>query len=364
VLPDGRLIVVDMGGWTEKRGSVWLLRREGASYRRTRLIAGLDRPHGAALGPDERLYIGTVGGVLRVALDARLPPVAIIGGDSGIAPLPTDGRHPLVSLVFDRRGDLFLSVGSASDNCDPAGGWPNADAPCPETLGREGRGVIRKYRMAWPDGRVVGWELYAAGLRNSLALAIHPDSGVLVQGENARDAIHLRISSMQNDEEVPPDEINLIVAGGRYGWPYCYGSGTPSPEYPTADCSRYRAPWLLLPAHVAPLGMAYALDPALPAALRSTLIVTYHGYRKHGHRVVAFATDRNGRPQAPSRDVIAGWEAGEGRPLGSPVDVKVGRDGAIYVSEDRNGTVLRLVYEAPASAAQPRDPRAGKPASF
>jgi len=31
--------------------------------------------------------------------------------------------------------------------------------------------------------------------------------------------------------------------------------------------------------------------------------------------------------------------------MGAPTDVKVGADGAIYVTEDRNGTVLRLSVE-------------------
>jgi len=31
--------------------------------------------------------------------------------------------------------------------------------------------------------------------------------------------------------------------------------------------------------------------------------------------------------------------------MGAPTDVKVGADGAVYVTEDRNGTVLRLSAE-------------------
>ena len=32
--------------------------------------------------------------------------------------------------------------------------------------------------------------------------------------------------------------------------------------------------------------------------------------------------------------------------MGAPTDVKVGTDGAIYITEDRNGTVLRLSVES------------------
>jgi glucose/arabinose dehydrogenase len=87
--------------------------------------------------------------------------------------------------------------------------------------------------------------------------------------------------------------------------------------------------------------MTYYLGSLLPQ-MRGKLIVGYHGYRKAGHRVVAFDVDVQGRPQGDARELVAGWDADEGRPMGAPTDVKAGADGAIYITEDRNGTVLRI----------------------
>jgi glucose/arabinose dehydrogenase len=99
---------------------------------------------------------------------------------------------------------------------------------------------------------------------------------------------------------------------------------------------------MLLPAHAAPLGMAYYLRELLPAEYRGSLIIGYHGYRKHGRRVVAFATDDHGLPQGEAVELIGAWGPADPTPMGAPTDVKVGADGAIYITEDRNGTVLRL----------------------
>ena len=100
----------------------------------------------------------------------------------------------------------------------------------------------------------------------------------------------------------------------------------------------------LLSAHAAPLGMTYYSASLFPQ-LRGKLIVGYHGYRKAGHRVVVFDVDAGGQPQGDAAELVAGWDADEGRPLGAPTDLKIGGDGAIYITEDRNGTVLRIGAE-------------------
>jgi glucose/arabinose dehydrogenase len=120
--------------------------------------------------------------------------------------------------------------------------------------------------------------------------------------------------------------------------------GTSSPEFKSADCTKYTKPVVLLPPHAAPLGMTYYFGRGFPPEYAGSLLIAYHGYRKYGHRIVAISADQDGMPRAAPRDLVSDWGARSGQRMGAPVDIKVGADGAAYISEDRNGTVLRLFY--------------------
>jgi len=347
-LPNGELLVVDMGGWEKNRGSVWLLKPGPSGYQRTQIIKGLDRPNGIVTGPDGLIYVGAVKRILR--FDPRNPAASVkdvIGGDSGVAALPGLGRHLLTTMRFDPRGDLFVNVGSSSDHCEDAKGVaPDPAKPCAEASGAEALGVIRQYQMQWPAGTVKGWSVHAQGLRNSMAIAFQPGSNALWQGENSRDAIQAAIPTLKNDNDLPHDELNLIQAKAHYGWPYCFDNNRPSPEYPDAACAQYKAPARLLPGHAAPLGMTFYTAAQFPAQYKNSLIIGFHGYRQNGHRLVALLPDAAGAPLGKMVELIGGWTARPKQGMGAPVDVKQGPDGQIYLVEDRTGRVVRLQYAA------------------
>ncbi len=186
-----------------------------------------------------------------------------------------------------------------------SGDLPDPRRPCPETLGSGGHGQVREYDFDWSSGKATGWRVFASGLRNSLGLAQHPGSKVILQVENARDDIDQVMTGLENDEDLPPDEINWLVAGRNYGWPYCYGARLASPEYAGWDCGPSEPPQTALPAHAAPLGLAWWQDG---------LIVGFHGYRSHGHRLVRFPVDGQGLPNGPLQDLVFGWELAGRRP--------------------------------------------------
>lgn len=352
-MPDGSVLVVDLGSWQPNQGSVWLLKPGAAGFQKTLLMKKIDRPNGIVLGPDGLVYVGAIKRVFR--FDPRDPENTVkdvIGGDSGTPGLPGIGRHPLTAMRFDAKGDLYVNVGSGSDHCeDKDGKAPDPGKPCAETTGANALGVLRKYTMQWPAGTVKSWDVHATGLRNSMALAIHPATQALWQGENSRDAIQAAIKGMKNDDELPHDELNLIEAKGNYGWPYCYDNNVASPEYPDARCAAYRVPVRLLPAHAAPLGMTFYTGTMFPEKFKNSLVIGYHGYREHGHRLVALLPDAQGAPLGKSIELIGGWSARPKQAGGAPVDVKQGPDGAIYLVEDRSGRVVRLQYAAPPGSA-------------
>ncbi len=364
-LPSGDLVLAEMGGWAKDRGAIWILHRNAdKTYTKTRIISKIDKPSGVLVGPDGLPYVGTPTNIFRfdpTKIEPNLgqPRIKLVVND-----LPGSGKHPLMRFVFAKSSPwtLYANVGSATDVCEqgtgarPPQGFP---FPCPEAEGDAARGSLRKYDLNNADHVADGFTTIARGLRNSMALAVHPTSGVLIQGENSRDTINKIDASLTDQEgDLPHEELNVILEGAHYGWPYCIDNGVPNPEYRgRVDCANYTNPALVLPGHVAPLGMTYYTGNMFPAAYQNNLLVTYHGYREYGHRVVVVPVDANGVPGAGEPlDLIRGWEKSADGPMGAPVDVMVAKDGSIYVTEDKNGSVLRVVFDSSQGNGAPLRP--------
>lgn len=293
-----------------------------------------------------------------------------------------ESAHPLKQFVFDRNGRLFVNVGAHSDDCMTRA---PITRPCAAAEGPSAMAAI--WLFTPPSGDVFPalkpndpdppHTVYARGLRNSMALALHPnfpDAGyAFLQGENGRDL---------PDIFKPNEEINAIEQGRHYGWPYCYDLSTSSPEFKLvlqsgvykSLCTRnalYKAPLSLLPPHGAPLAMLYYHGAKFPE-LEGKLLVGLHGYRPTGSRVVIYDVDDHGFPKpapapvryhvscaadpthnfqtdagdvgaAPFEELIAGWHRVNGaRPQGAPVGMTVAEDGAIWLVEDKNQTIIRI----------------------
>lgn len=360
-------IVVDMGGWGNGQGSVWKLTAErGKPAKLTRLLSGLTMPHGLARGPDGRVYVGEMSRIFRFDPAAANPSATLQPVVTG---LPDNKlhqhRHPLSNFIFDANNDLLVNVGAPSDQCATKAGKPNGTKRCLESEGGEPTAGVRRYAYQG-DGRwSADFTMFARGLRNSLALARNT-GGAVVQAENSID---------YPEPGRPFEELNVLVDGAHYGWPYCYDEGTPAPVWsgtPGVNCisAAFRKPATLLPPHSAPLGMLYYDGPMFPE-LKGRLLISLHGYREAGARVVAFDVDASGVPvrkagarypvyaaggaiaqrpypgaQAESRVLTVGWNLKPGvRPMGAPVGLAVAEDGAIWVAEDKNGTVLRIARD-------------------
>lgn|SRR5215217_913476 len=366
--PGGDWIMVDLGGWDPGKGSVWrLVATPGKPPVLTPLLRKLTMPHGLGIGPDGLVYVGEMSRIIRFDPDAPDPAATI---EVVISGLPDnrlhDNRHPLSNFIFDADWSLLVNVGAPSDQC-AVKGKPSGPR-CAVAEGPEPLAAVRRYRYLG-DGR---WdprpETFARGLRNSLALARHP-SGTILQAENSYD--------FSPAAERPFEELNVLVRGRDYGWPYCFDMTGQTPAWkgvaPLACASAsHEKPRLLLPPHAAPLGMAI-YDGAMFPALKGRLLVSYHGYRATGGRVVAFELDDKGMPVAtkgarypayakdgktawrtypgPAAEPLIltpGWNAVAGkRPMGAPVGMAVAADGAIWITDDRNGHIIRIAADRP-----------------
>ncbi len=335
----GRLLVIDMGGWGKGLGRLVEI-RVGVDGSRivTTLKSGLDRPHGLVLGPDGKVYIGEATVIWR--FDPKTPAIA---PQIVVDHLPGTGRHPLKTFVFDNSGNLIINLGAPSDRCETnSNALASVQFPCVAADGESPEASLWLLEFDRPGGVKKSFKPIARGLRNSMALAVAATSGLIVQGENNIDL---------KPENSPAEELNVIVPGGHYGWPYCSSAGvTPGYGGKVKSCAKYTKPSVLVPAHAAPLGMLYYQGAMFPQ-LAGKLIVSLHGYRNNGHRIIAYERAADGRPLPPPGvqpafpfHLIDGWDKRLGlRPQGAPVSISIGTKGEIWFTEDKNQTVMVLL---------------------
>lgn len=310
VSPDGVLFVSAMAG-----GQVVALPdrdRDGVADELVVFASGLQQPHGLAF-VGRTLYVAESGRVLRYTDDdgdLRPEHADVVIGD-----LPAGGGHATRTLAFGPDGWLYVSIGSTCNVCI------ESDAR---------RAAVVRYR---PDG--TGGELFARGLRNTVGLAFHPRTGELWGVDNGRDWL---------GDDWPPEELNRILPGRHYGWPYCHGDRVPDPEFgDPAFCAQTEPPAVQMPAHAAPLGLAFLHDAVVPPEYRQDILVAFHGSWNRsvptGYKLVRVAL---GDPPLVE-DFARGWLVGT-QAWGRPVDVVVGPDGALYATDDRAGAVYRIVW--------------------
>lgn len=366
-LPDEKSwLVSDLGAWTDKLGKIWQLEVISRGNVRLReVLGGLALPHTLAYGPDGAIYGAEMNRIFRLDTNTFATTTVVDG-------LPGNrlhiGRHPLSHFIFDANGDLLVNVGADTDQCaDAETGLPSGER-CREAEGSDARAVIRRYAYLGAGRWNPTPTVLAQGLRNSLVLLRHA-SGTLLQGENSYD--------FAPAAERPYDEINVIKQGADYGWPYCYDMDQPTPAWAAAkvmDCasSEHEKPVVLLPPHAAPLGAVYYAGTMFPQ-LQGKLLMSWHGYRPSGSRIVAFDVDAHGVPtitpgahypeyvggtttsmayrSGPAAEPLIltpGWGLKPGaRPAGAPVGLTVADDGAIWVADDRNAAILRIAADRP-----------------
>lgn len=232
--------------------------------------------------------------------------------------LPSNRSHGWRYIAFGPDGKLYITLGAPCNICDEDG-------------------FMRMDRMN-PDGSER--ETIAYGVRNSVGYAFHPETGNVWFTDNGRDRL---------GDNLPPDELNhLSEVGLHFGYPYCHGGDVPDPEYgDQRQCSEFEPPAQKLGPHVAPLGLAFYTGDMFPDTYRGHIFVAEHGSwnrsRKIGYRVTLV---RLAGSEAQSYEIFAdGWLDGE-TALGRPVDVLQIDDGSLLVSDDLNGLVYRIIYEA------------------
>jgi glucose/arabinose dehydrogenase len=314
-------VVGDVLVSTPRDGRVLLLHADtdadGEADGQSVLLDGLARPNGLAVR-DGYLYVGEEDGVGRVPFDVET------GSTTGeyrriIEGLPPGGNHWKKTIRFGVDGLLYLAVGSSCNVCI-------------EEDSR--RGAILRYTA---EGEFV--DIFATGLRNSGGFDWSPATGTLYATDNGRDLL---------GDEFPPCELNEVVAGGFYGWPFVNGRNVPDPDFGDVQSAVMEAaipPVHEFQPHNAPLGIVFFRHDRHPPEYRGAAAVALHGSwnrsEKDGYKVVSlhFASDGS----IEERDFLTGFLVND-EAIGRPADVAEGPDGSVYVSDDLGGAVYRIRF--------------------
>lgn len=250
--------------------------------------------------------------------------------DTVVSGIQGTGRHRTRTVGFGPDKKMYVSVGSFHD-------------AAPEEASRA---TIWQYNLDGSGGRV-----FARGLRNTVGFDWDPVTGQMWGVDNGVDDL---------GRNQPGDELNQLVDGGDYGYPYCYGDRVDNPNVGGGDCSKTVPSALLFPAHAAPLGMAFYTHSSFPSEYWGGLFVAQRSIQYPEQRGVVFVPFKDGKPSGPPQPFHATGDTW----VGLAVDPY---DGALLATQDRTGIIYRITYTGPAPAPVPASGPAptavaGKPA--
>jgi glucose/arabinose dehydrogenase len=285
--------------------------------------AELLQPFGLAFH-EGYLYVGNTNSIARYKYtpgDTKAP-----GPAEKLRDLNGGANHFTRNITFSRDGKkLYVSVGS-TNNIDESG------------VGNERRAMIHEYNA---DG--TNFRVFASGLRNPVGLAWQPGTNILWTAVNERDNL---------GDDTPPEYATSVKDGGFYGWPYSYIGAHVDTRVPQREpdlVKRAIVPDVLIPAHSAPIGIAFYTGTQFPQRFRNGLFVALHGSwnrsTTNGAKVI-FVPFQNGKP-GPIEDFLTGFvvDPNANTKWGRPTGVTVAPDGSLLVSDDGGNRIWRIRYK-------------------
>jgi len=356
IAPNGDLFVAD-----SMFNTVHVLRVApgGAKPIRNVIYAtGLRQPFGIAfypLGPNPRwVYIANSDGVVRFRykngdLKATGKPEPIVAG------IPTT-HHYARDIVFSADGKrLYFSVGSGSNVAQDMFPEPHLTMnPEPRIVnGLAEWSSLKPLGAAWDteelradvlsfDSEGKHMQIVATGLRNCEGMTVQPATGELWCIVNERDEL---------GDNTPFDYATRVVPSAFYGWPWYFIGGHEDPRHAGARPDlkdKVTVPDVLMQAHSAPLQMVFYQGDNFPSGYVGSAFAAMHGSwnraKRTGYKVVRLLFDADGKPTGEYEDFMTGFVLSDSQVWGRPVGVAVANDGALFVTEDGNGTIWRVTY--------------------
>lgn len=249
-----------------------------------------------------------------------------------ITDLPDAGQHPNRTLAV-HNGQLYITIGSVCNVCVE---------PNPEHAT-----IVKTSTDGGPR------TIVASGLRNTIGFGWHPGNDKLFGMDHGSDFL---------GDEQQPEELNEIIEGQKYGWPYVHGNGILHPHVmPPAALGLTNEDWdkqskrpvATYTSHAAPMQMQFYTGSMFPAEYRNDAFVAMRGSWNRnppsGYELARVRFDAAGNPQR-IESFVSGFLVKGGGPSGN--DGYLGRlagvaqlpDGSMLVSDDTNNVIYRISY--------------------
>jgi glucose/arabinose dehydrogenase len=162
-------------------------------------------------------------------------------------------------------------------------------------------------------------QIYATGLRNPYGLAFRPSTGKLYGTDNGRDDYGNSV----------PDELNLIVKGGNYGWPSCWGKSGGT------HCKGTIAPVGLFEPHSSADGITFYTGQTFPKRYRSDAFVAEWGDSVNGLGTGHIVKDVH---FSGNRVTISTFATG----FANPLAVAIAPDSSLLVADYGTGDIWKI----------------------
>ncbi len=261
-------------------------------------------------------------------------------------------EHVTHTLVLDEANDkLYFHIGSGCDIC-------REDDP--------ERSTVMQINT---DG--TGRRIYAAGLRNAIGLALHPETGELWAANTGHD---------REGQDRPPEWITPLRDGGFYGWPFAYGdkvwtdfsfygrSVFPLTAADSLLVANMESPAILIPAHLAPMALHFYTHDQFPPQYKHAAFVACRAGalgNDPGYKVMALFAEPDGS-NARVADFLTGfrldsaedsaWDMfsgffsfNSGNMWGKPVGLTTDEAGHLYLTSDE---ITQAIFRIEASPRQ------------
>lgn len=303
-------------------GTLTLLKDEDKDGRAeiTNVVAKKEKLHGIAIDGRD-MYLATVKEIYKTTIR---PDGTVENLQRMVSDLPDGGQHGNRTIRIGQDGSLYVSIGSTCNSCAET----NKEHATILKMGTDG--MNRK--------------VFASGLRNTVGFDWHPETGELWGFDHGIDWL---------GEDEQKEELNRIMEGEDYGWPYVYGDGKfevhhdPKNMTHEAYAAKSVKPTLLYEAHAAPMALLFYTGDQFPGEYHGDAFVAMHGSwnkaEPSGYKVVRIKYT-NGEP-TEFEDFVTGFLTEDNGQFGRVCGLAEYTDGSLLISDDVNGIIYRVSYQ-------------------